>query len=91
MFFSIIVGSNLISENKPLCKDSYHENFVYILVAVIVFVGYILRLVWYFNVIFFAVPSNIKRKLPVNNQNIERGPLMKGLDLKLIFGARYFC
>ena len=34
-----------------------------------------LRLVCHFNLIFFVVPSNDKRKLPGNNQNLERDPL----------------
>ena len=31
----------------------------------------------WFNVIFFMVPSNNERKLPVNNQNLEKDPLNK--------------
>ena len=31
----------------------------------------------WFNVIFFMVPSNNERKLPANNQNLEKDPLNK--------------
>ena len=57
----------------------YYKKFVYILVAIIavvnVFRSYILQLVCYFNVIFIMAPSNNKRKLPTNNQNLERDSL----------------
>ena len=34
-----------------------------------------LELLFHFNVIFFMVPSNNKRNLPANNQNLERDSL----------------
>ena len=38
----------------------------------LMYFNYILRLVCHFNVIFFIVPSDDKRKLPASNQNLER-------------------
>ena len=45
------------------------------------FFNYILRLVCHLN-IFFMVPSNNKRKLLVNNQNLEKEPLKEKLLFK---------
>ena len=43
-----------------------------------------LAIVLSFNVIFSLVPSNNKRKLPANNQNLERDPLMQ-IMARLLF------
>ena len=48
------------------------------------FVGYIMRLACHFNVIFFMVPSNNKRKLPTNNQRLETDPLTFDVKRKKI-------
>ena len=74
----------LLTHSWNLCfffwgiTQQYHEKFVYILAAVIVlsmFLSFTLRLVCHFKVIFFMFPSNNKRKLPANKQNLKRDPL----------------
>ena len=59
--------------------QQYHGMFVYIVAVLMVIVNVFqlyLAVDYSFNVIFFMVFSNNKRKLPANNQNLEMDPLI---------------
>lgn len=45
--------------------------------------SYILRLISHFDINFFLVPSNNKKKLLANNQNLERPHLEEDIELNV--------
>ena len=57
-------------------KSLFTNQFLSAIAVVYVFQVNFAICLW-FNVIFFMVLSNNERKLPVNNQNLERDPLNK--------------
>lgn len=67
--------------------------FVYVLVALIVVVNafsYILIMVCHFDLISFIVLPNNKRKLPANNQNLEKSTLRTIAQVTLNNSCSFF-